>query len=63
MEATMRDGGRSSENFEQEALRLLLQYREAAARRNRFAMVLVCVAGSLSVVAVSVLLSHISTVK
>ena len=55
----MRDGRRSSESFEQEVLeaaRLPGRYREAAARRNRIAMVFLCVAVSLSVFAVGVLL-------
>ncbi|MBN0049203.1 hypothetical protein JS756_35095 [Streptomyces actuosus] len=54
----MRGDGRSPENFEQEVLeaaRLLNRYREAAARRNRIAMVLVCVAVGLSAFAVGVL--------
>ncbi|MDI9888108.1 hypothetical protein QMZ92_28005 [Streptomyces sp. HNM0645] len=54
----MRDGGRSSDSFERdlrETARFLAHYRRSVAWRNRIALVCVCVAVSLSVFAVGVL--------
>ncbi|MEU3277730.1 hypothetical protein [Streptomyces antibioticus] len=55
-----REGGRSSESSEREevleAARLVLRYRKIAARRNPIALVCLCLAVSLSVFAVAVLL-------